>query len=138
MWLKCSLCSKNCFFSLTPRCFLRAPDNSKLFRFPLKVRVIGSQLYRWNTKIRSTMLCLWFWTIFSLGAPGLWNPKIRDNRLARIFLQVGMGRVTSKRLTVLTGIIIKTPRLEVEKFNVNGTRWKNTLVSKLLKRKNVI
>ena len=25
--------------------FLRAPDNSNLFRFPLKVRVIGSRLY---------------------------------------------------------------------------------------------
>ena len=45
MWLKCSLCNKNCFFSLTPGYFLRAPDNSNLFRFPLKVRVIGSQLY---------------------------------------------------------------------------------------------
>ena len=50
MWLKCSLCSKNCFFSLLPAIFFelpitQTPHNSNLFRFPLKVRVIGSQLY---------------------------------------------------------------------------------------------
>ena len=50
MWLKCSLCSKNCFFSLLPAIFFefpitRTPDNSNLFRLPWKVRVIGSQLY---------------------------------------------------------------------------------------------
>ena len=44
MWLKCSLCRKNCLF-LTLGYFLRAPDNSHFFRFPLKVRVIGSRLY---------------------------------------------------------------------------------------------
>ena len=32
-------------FSLTPSYFLLAPDNSNFFRFPLKVRVIESQLY---------------------------------------------------------------------------------------------
>ena len=32
-------------FFLTPGYFLRAPDNSNLFRFPLKVRVIKSRLY---------------------------------------------------------------------------------------------
>ena len=42
--IKCSLCSKTCFF-LTPGNFLRAPDNSNYFRFPLKVQVIGSRLY---------------------------------------------------------------------------------------------
>ena len=42
---ECSLCSKNCFF-LTPGYLFRAPDNSNLFRFRLKVRVIaiGSRL----------------------------------------------------------------------------------------------
>ena len=34
----------NCFFPALGY-FLRAPDNSNLFRFPLKVRVIGSRLY---------------------------------------------------------------------------------------------
>ena len=53
MWLECSLCSKNCFFSLLPAIFFelpitRTPDNSNLFRFPLKVRVIGSRLYFGN------------------------------------------------------------------------------------------
>ena len=32
-------------FFLAPSYFLRAPDNSNFFRFPLKVRVSGSQLY---------------------------------------------------------------------------------------------
>ena len=32
-------------FFLTPGYFLRAPDNSNLFRFLLKVRVIKSRLY---------------------------------------------------------------------------------------------
>ena len=32
-------------FFLTPGYFLQAPDNSNLFRFPLKVRVIKSRLY---------------------------------------------------------------------------------------------
>ena len=36
--------SVNCFFFLTPGHILRAPDNSNLFRFHLKVRVIGSRL----------------------------------------------------------------------------------------------
>ena len=50
MWLKCSLCSKNCFFFLTPGYFFELPitwtsDNSNVFWFPLKVRVIGSWLY---------------------------------------------------------------------------------------------
>ena len=31
--------------SLTSGYFLQAPDNSNFFRFPLKVRVIGSRLY---------------------------------------------------------------------------------------------
>ena len=35
---------KNCFFP-APGYSLRAPNNSNLFRFPLKVRVIGSRLY---------------------------------------------------------------------------------------------
>ena len=58
MWLKCSLYSKNCFspyfrlflrvFHLTSGYFLRAPDNSNFFRFPLKVRVIGSRPYLLN------------------------------------------------------------------------------------------
>ena len=42
MCLKCSLYSKNFFFFLTSGYFLRAPDNSNFFLFPLKVRVIGS------------------------------------------------------------------------------------------------
>ena len=33
------------FFYLTLGYFLRAPDNSTFFRFPLKVRVIESRLY---------------------------------------------------------------------------------------------
>ena len=33
------------FFYLTLGYFLRAPDNSNCFRFPLNVRVIGSRLY---------------------------------------------------------------------------------------------
>ena len=33
------------FFYLTSGYFLRAPDDSNFFRFPLKVRVIGSRLY---------------------------------------------------------------------------------------------
>ena len=45
MLLKCSPCSKNCFFFFTPGYFLRTLDNSNLFLFPLKVRVIGSRLY---------------------------------------------------------------------------------------------
>ena len=32
-------------FYLTLGYFLRAPDNSNFFRFPLKVRVIGCRLY---------------------------------------------------------------------------------------------
>ena len=32
-------------FYLTLGYFLRAPDNSNFFRFPLKVRVIGTRLY---------------------------------------------------------------------------------------------
>ena len=50
MWLECSLCSKNCFFSLLPAIsfefpITRTPDDSNHFRFPLMVRVIGSRLY---------------------------------------------------------------------------------------------
>ena len=50
MLLKCSQCSKNCFYR-TLGFFLRAPDNSNsgytshFFRFPLRVRVIGSRKY---------------------------------------------------------------------------------------------
>ena len=44
VWLKCSLCSKNCFCPYF-RLFFRVPDNSKLFRLPLKVWVIRSRLY---------------------------------------------------------------------------------------------
>ena len=36
---------KKTVFYLTLGYFLRAPDNSNFFRFPLKVRVIGSRLY---------------------------------------------------------------------------------------------
>ena len=43
---QCSLYGKNCFFFLTSGYFIRAPDNSNFFRFPLKVRVIGRLLYR--------------------------------------------------------------------------------------------
>ena len=32
-------------FFLTPGYFFRVPDNSNLFRFPLKARVIGSRVY---------------------------------------------------------------------------------------------
>ena len=50
MWLKCSLCSKNRFFTLLSAIFFelpitQTPDNSNLFWFPLKVQVIGSRLY---------------------------------------------------------------------------------------------
>ena len=38
-------CAVKTVFFLTPGYFLRSPDNSNLFRFPLKVRVIGSRLY---------------------------------------------------------------------------------------------
>ena len=38
------MCNKNCFY-LTLGYFLRAPDNSNFFRFPLRVRVIWSRLY---------------------------------------------------------------------------------------------
>ena len=41
--IKCLLCSKNCSF-LTPGHFLPSPNNSNLFRFPLKARVIESRL----------------------------------------------------------------------------------------------
>ena len=50
MWLRCSLCSKNCFLPY-PRLFssnsrqLELPITRAFFRFPLKVRVIGSRLY---------------------------------------------------------------------------------------------
>ena len=38
-------CAVKTVHFLTPGYFLRAPDNSNCFRFPLKVRVIGSRLY---------------------------------------------------------------------------------------------
>ena len=37
-------------FWALPGYFLRTPDNSNFFRFPLKVRVIGSRLY-WNKRL---------------------------------------------------------------------------------------
>ena len=37
-------CAVKTVFYLTLGYFLRAPDNSNFFRFPLKVRVIGSRL----------------------------------------------------------------------------------------------
>ena len=57
MCLEYSLCSKNCFFPYSRLfaciCFelpiTRTPDNSNLFRFPLKVRVIGSRLYMYSS-----------------------------------------------------------------------------------------
>ena len=45
MWLKCSLCSKNCFFTLLSAIFFELSITRTFFRFPLKVRVIGSRLY---------------------------------------------------------------------------------------------
>ena len=41
MWLKCSLCSKNCFFKLLSAIFFgipitRTPDNSNLFSISLE------------------------------------------------------------------------------------------------------
>ena len=50
MWLRCSLYSNNCFLPYLRLFFFdlsvtRTPDNSNVFRFPLKVRVIGSRLY---------------------------------------------------------------------------------------------
>ena len=50
MWLKCSLYSKNCSSPYFPAIFFELPiartsDNSNFFRFPLKVRVVGSRLY---------------------------------------------------------------------------------------------
>ena len=69
MWLKCSLCSKNCFFfPLLPAIFCelpitKTPYNSNLFRFPFKVRVIGSQLYwTFGTRplIESKLSCVCF------------------------------------------------------------------------------
>ena len=45
MWLRCSLCSKNCFFTLLSAIFFELPITRTFFRFPLKVRVIGSRLY---------------------------------------------------------------------------------------------
>ena len=50
MWLKCSQCSKNCFFTVLSAFFFelpitRTPDTSHFFRFPLRVRVIGSRMY---------------------------------------------------------------------------------------------
>ena len=53
LWLKCSLCSKNLFFSfsLLPAIFFDFPITRNHFRFPLKVRVIGSRLYfYWDTQ----------------------------------------------------------------------------------------
>ena len=51
MWLKCSLCSKNCFFYfLLSAIFFELPITRTFFRFPLKVRVIGSRLYRNRSK----------------------------------------------------------------------------------------
>ena len=47
--IKSSLCSKNCFLPYS-RLFSRAPDNLNFFRFPLKVRVIGSPLYLYTVK----------------------------------------------------------------------------------------
>ena len=38
-------CAVRTVFFRTPGYFLLAPDNSHFFRFPLKVRVIGSRLY---------------------------------------------------------------------------------------------
>ena len=38
-------CAVKTVFYVTLGYFLRTPDNSNLFRFPLKVRVIGSRLY---------------------------------------------------------------------------------------------
>ena len=35
-------CAVKTVHFLTSGCFLRAPDNSNCFRFPLKVRVVGS------------------------------------------------------------------------------------------------
>ena len=40
MWLKCWLCSKNCFFTLLSAIFFRIPITRTFFRFPSKVRVI--------------------------------------------------------------------------------------------------
>ena len=61
MWLKCSLCSKNCFFSLLPAIFFevaitQTPDNSNLFRsdFPWRFELSGlnciwrEQYYGWQ------------------------------------------------------------------------------------------
>ena len=50
MWLKCLLYRNNCFLPYLRLFFFdlsvtRTPDNSNFFRFPLKVRDIGSRLY---------------------------------------------------------------------------------------------
>ena len=49
MWLKCSLCSKNCFFFRAPCYFLRAADNSNSRKLePFSISLEGSS-YREST-----------------------------------------------------------------------------------------
>ena len=41
MWLKCSLCSKNCFFSLLPAIFFELPITRTFFDFPWRFGLSG-------------------------------------------------------------------------------------------------
>ena len=41
MWLKCSLCSKNCFFSLLPAIFFELPITRTFFDFPWRFELSG-------------------------------------------------------------------------------------------------
>ena len=58
MWLEYSLCTA-IFFELP---ITRTPDNSNLFRFPLKVRVIGSRLYVDFKNYSTSAWYIWNWT----------------------------------------------------------------------------
>ena len=55
MWLKCSLCNKNCFY-LTLGYFLRTPGNSNLFSISLEGSSIGSRLYYIKMTLKEVLL----------------------------------------------------------------------------------
>ena len=58
-------CAVKTVFSLTPSNFLRAPDNSNYFWFPLKVRIIGNRLYYYVMSLVFTR-CFCYWALLHL------------------------------------------------------------------------
>ena len=93
MWLECSLCSKNCFFSLLPAISFEFPITRTFFDFPWRFELSGVDYIK-TPKIRTV-------------GPRLSTPLLSGPRLISIFRAL-ISRTSIIRALINLTLIIRT------------------------------